>query len=345
MPLLQPPSPVLPPWRPGRRLGAAWGAGAGVAGLLALAAAGQAQPLPALLAAGAVGLTGLYLSQRAARVETALEPPPAAAQSVVPISPPGADRAAPLTVAVEALEDPLIIVAAQEPDDLIARRIAYANAAARDLLRIPQEGALLVKALRYPEVLSAVERSLFRGEMSSAAYETGGAQSRAWRAWSAPLESEAAAGGPVRYAVLTLRDETDVRRNQRMNADFLANASHELRTPLASLTGFIETLRGHARDDPAARERFLGIMAAQAERMGRLIFDLLSLSRIELNEHVPPSGEADLAGVARDVADALSPQARARGVTRSSRRPPGRRRSRVIATRFCRWCRTCSTTR
>ncbi len=68
-----------------------------------------------------------------------------------------------------------------------------------------------------------------------------------------------------------------------MRADFVANASHELRTPLAALSGFIDTLRGSAREDPAARERFLAIMQVQADRMARLIDDLLSLSRIELN--------------------------------------------------------------
>jgi two-component system phosphate regulon sensor histidine kinase PhoR len=104
-----------------------------------------------------------------------------------------------------------------------------------------------------------------------------------------------------------------------MRADFLANASHELRTPLASLTGFIETLRGHARDDPNARERFLGVMAAQAGRMARLIDDLLSLSRIELNEHIAPEGRVDVALVTRDVIDALAPLAAERGVKLQTR--------------------------
>ena len=115
-------------------------------------------------------------------------------------------------------------------------------------------------------------------------------------------------------ALLRLRDETDARRIEQMRVDLLANASHELRTPLASLTGFIETLKGHARDDPEARDRFLDIMAAQADRMKRLIADLLSLSRIELNEHIPPSGQVDLAVVAADVVDALAPIAAADGV-------------------------------
>ncbi|MGD2134267.1 MAG: ATP-binding protein, partial [Maricaulaceae bacterium] len=90
---------------------------------------------------------------------------------------------------------------------------------------------------------------------------------------------------------------------------FLANASHELRTPLASLMGFIETLRGHARDDEAARERFLGIISDQAERMRRLIDDLLSLSRIEQTERVTPTDTVNLAAVVEDVADALAPLA------------------------------------
>src|SRR5690606_29443330 len=107
--------------------------------------------------------------------------------------------------------------------------------------------------------------------------------------------------------LVRMRDETDAVRMERMRADFLANASHELRTPLASLAGFIETLKGHAREDPGARDRFLDIMSVQTERMRRLIGDLMSLSRIELNEHVPPSGRADVALAAGDVLDAVAP--------------------------------------
>jgi len=104
-----------------------------------------------------------------------------------------------------------------------------------------------------------------------------------------------------------------------MRADFLANASHELRTPLASLTGFIETLRGHAKDDAVARERFLGVMAAQAGRMARLIDDLMQLSRIELNEHIAPEGRVDVVLAVLDVIDALTPLAAERGVKISTR--------------------------
>lgn len=121
-------------------------------------------------------------------------------------------------------------------------------------------------------------------------------------------------GGQPGQVLLALRDETEIRRSERTRADFLANASHELRTPLASLAGFIETLRGHARDDAEARDRFLGIMHIQAERMRRLIDDLMSLSRIELGEHIPPSGSVDMAVAVIDVLDALGPLAKERSV-------------------------------
>jgi two-component system phosphate regulon sensor histidine kinase PhoR len=212
---------------------------------------------------------------------------------------------------VESLPDPVLVVAAQNPDDSADRRLVFANAAARELLRIQTEGGPLVSAIRHPRVLEAVDESLFGGLNGEAAWETGGAQDRFWRVLTRPLE-EAPDG--ARLALLVLRDETDSRRNERMRADFLANASHELRTPLASLAGFIETLRGHARDDAVARERFLGVMAAQAARMARLIDDLMSLSRIELNEHIAPEGRLDVVLAVLDVIDAMAPLASERGV-------------------------------
>ena len=114
--------------------------------------------------------------------------------------------------------------------------------------------------------------------------------------------------------LVAIEDLSERHRLERMRVDFVANASHELRTPLASLMGFIETLQGPARNDPAARERFLAIMREQARRMARLIDDLLSLSRIELNAHLPPSTPVDLASLVRQVTDGLQTLARDRKV-------------------------------
>jgi two-component system, OmpR family, phosphate regulon sensor histidine kinase PhoR len=125
-----------------------------------------------------------------------------------------------------------------------------------------------------------------------------------------PLRPKASdTDGPA--LLLVLRDLTEQDQLTRLRADFVANASHELRTPLASLKGYVETLQGAAKDDPVARAKFLAIMLAQADRMSRLIEDLLSLSRIEMREHVPPHDKVDLAGLVMEVAGTCRPLAEA----------------------------------
>jgi two-component system phosphate regulon sensor histidine kinase PhoR len=216
---------------------------------------------------------------------------------------------------VDALPDPILVVTGSDRADLSGRRFILANAAARELLRISVDEGLLLAAVRDPEVLAAVDRALFEGADAEGVYETTGAQTRSLRVRARPLRPNAGvAGEGVRLALVTFHDETEVRRVEKTRVDFLANASHELRTPLASLSGFIETLRGHARDDPAAREKFLGIMQAQADRMARLIADLTSLSRIELDEHVAPKGVVDLALVVGEVVEAAAPLGKQRGL-------------------------------
>ncbi|HWQ85997.1 ATP-binding protein [Brevundimonas sp.] len=291
-------SPVAP--LTGSRL---WtvGASAGIA-IAALLGAAVLQPTAAWLVGAAV-LVGLttWLINRRPRIET--NPVDAAA-----VEPPS-DRAL-LDSVFQALADPVLVVSGGEADDIAGRRIVLANTAARELLRIQAEGALLVPVLRDPAVLEAVDEALFGGLTRTTDYAGVGAQTRHWRALTRPLPS----ADDRTLALLVLRDETDVRRMELMRVDFLANASHELKTPLASLSGFIETLKGHARDDPRARDKFLDIMAAQADRMSRLVADLLSLSRIELNEHIPPAGRVDLARAAADVVDAVSVLSADRGV-------------------------------
>jgi len=287
-----------------------------LAALLALVAGRAAEPAAAGVA-GAIVLTlgvglSLWLRDRRGRPPPASSAPAADAETAAAANDPFA-------AVLEALEDPVLVVSGDEPDDIVGRRLVYANAAARELFRTSRASGPLVTAVRDPKVLEIVDEALFGRIAGEAAYAAGGVQDRIWRARSRPLEG---ADGR-RLALLTLRDETELRRSERTRADFLANASHELRTPLASLTGFIETLRGHARDDPEARDRFLAIMHDQAERMARLIADLMSLSRIELNEHIPPQGRADLRLAARDVIDALGPLAEDKAVSIEARLPDG----------------------
>jgi two-component system phosphate regulon sensor histidine kinase PhoR len=220
------------------------------------------------------------------------------------------DRLSLVTAAIQALPDAILIVQTEGPVGNSPILVVASNGAAQELLRIRSEENRLVSILRHPDILSAVENTLSFGESHTLGYDTGGSQSRAVRVWTRPLSADSRLS-----ALVVLRDETDARRLERMRADFLANASHELRTPLASITGFVETLRGHAKDDPEARAHFLEIMASQARRMSHLIDDLLSLSRIELNEHVPPSGTCDIVALVQEVTDGLLPVLEARGAS------------------------------
>lgn len=126
--------------------------------------------------------------------------------------------------------------------------------------------------------------------------------------------SASAIGHSSDLYVLAFKDQSEVRRIDRMRADFIANASHELRTPLASIAGFIETLRGPARDDAVAREQFLQIMQNQTARMARLIDDLLSLSRLEMKAYLKPGGRVDLTRTLEAVIASLAPLAKDNGV-------------------------------
>lgn len=199
----------------------------------------------------------------------------------------------------QALPEPLFIL---DADGIVE----HANPAAETFTGSQQlEGRHFASVLRAPDVFEAAEAVITARTTKTVDFVTTGSVELSCRAFVAPLQVDAATA-PQR-SLIFIRDLTSERRLDEMRADFIASASHELRTPLASLLGFIETLRGHAKDDPAAQEKFLSIMQSQAERMQRLVADLMSLSRIELNEHVPPHDIIDLGDVVSDVIDSVAP--------------------------------------
>ncbi|KQP09951.1 PAS domain-containing sensor histidine kinase [Methylobacterium sp. Leaf99] len=203
-----------------------------------------------------------------------------------------------------------------DPVILVDRRavVIEVNPAARALLPALKLRHPLSFALRAPDVLDGIEEVLRTGAPLKTLYTTRVPTERAFEVQIGALPMPDGPAGGQPNVVLFLRDLTSARRLEAMRVDFVANASHELRTPLASLLGFIETLQGPARNDAPARERFLAIMKTQAHRMTRLIDDLLSLSRIELREHVAPTKPVDLAGIARQMVNTQEPLARERGV-------------------------------
>jgi two-component system phosphate regulon sensor histidine kinase PhoR len=209
-----------------------------------------------------------------------------------------------------------VIGALPEPALLIDRRgsILVGNEATVRSIGPVRRGEPLSFTVRAPEIIEAV-RAAADGKARRVEYAERAPHERAFEVYVTPILF----GGAVemRHAdafLLTFHDLTPQRRVDRMRADFVANASHELRTPLASLSGFIETLQGPAKNDAGARDRFLRIMVDQARRMSRLIEDLLSLSRIELNEHLRPQTVVDLAPIVGHVCDTLAPLASERKV-------------------------------
>jgi two-component system phosphate regulon sensor histidine kinase PhoR len=315
--------------RGGLLLGAALAiGGVPTACLLALAIGGAARFNPTLLAcllsaASATALAVLWTTdvhrlsetlRRAARAESGPHPEslrrprlPAVARvadGIERLARTLADRASQVEsllraneAIVERLPDTLLVLGA----DGSVRR---ANAAARAAF-----GADMAAVVRHPVLHAAIEQAFARqGAPQSAELTLPVPVRRDVQATVLVLDPPLADGG---HAIVVLSDRTTERAVDRMRADFVANASHELRTPLTSLIGFIDTLRGPAADDLPAQQRFLAIMAEQAQRMNRLIDDLLSLSRIEMTEHQAPSDLVDPGDVARRVTALFEPPGRA----------------------------------
>lgn len=211
------------------------------------------------------------------------------------------DRRPVLAGLVEGMGDPLILL------DL-DQRVVHANRAARRLFGRQIVGQDITFYLRHPAAIKAIEQAIERGQADEQEITIFDPVERAFLIRVTALDMDGTGGdggeedGPARYLVVSIVDVTKMKRAEKMRVDFVANASHELRTPLASVLGFVETLMGKAGEDPATRSRFLGIVHDEATRMQRLINDLLSLSRIEMDQHVAPEGEVDLVPLLEGIA-------------------------------------------
>lgn len=187
--------------------------------------------------------------------------------------------------------------------------VVHANQAAFDAFGNLKAGILLLLKFRAPEMQEMIQTVLFgRAPSREIDYAERVPIERVFRV------TASAVGRGTGLYVMVFKDQSEARRIDRMRADFIANASHELRTPLASISGFVETLRGPARNDAAARDHFLQIMQNQTVRMARLIDDLLSLSRLEMRPNPKAGVRIDLGGLVQNVVDSLAPLASESGV-------------------------------
>lgn len=209
-----------------------------------------------------------------------------------------------LRALTEALPYPVVLVGAED-------RIVGVNDPAKAMLGADIYDWHYIMALRQPALLDAIESTFSDQKQRVARYlANDGARDTTW---DVSVRAAKTDGGVV--VVLSFQDLTALEEAGEMRRDFVSNVSHELRTPLTSLLGFIETLRGPAKDDAAAQDRFLGIMEHEAGRMHRLVEDLLQLSRVEGQERVRPTTVMSLSSLIVEVLEALMPVAQARGVT------------------------------
>jgi len=200
----------------------------------------------------------------------------------------------PLDVLLRSVKSPILLIGADQ-------RISLQNPAATALLKLDFTGRNYVNALRQPPLLEAVDQARLDGTEKTARFIVQGTTDQTFEALVVPDDQQ---------ILVILEDQSAEHSINSVRRDFVANVSHELRTPLTALLGFIETLQGPARNDPKAQERFLGIMAIEADRLRRLVDDLLSLSRVEETERTRPTNPVDLGVVIRQSTELLDPLAR-----------------------------------
>ena len=233
---------------------------------------------------------------------TVAKPEAEPVEASVPVVVPGST----VSVFADALIDPCLVLDRRSV-------VLHANPAARRQFPGVTKGNPISFSMRNPDLVQAIDAAMRTGTTRSVElHET--VPSETWdKVVVAPLSRPGLDwfADEDRQLMVNFQSLTDLKRVEALRSDFSANASHELRTPLASLLGFIDTLLGPAARDTAAREKFLGIMRGQAERMSKLIDDLLSLSRIEMHQHVRPTGSIDLASLLREVREGLMTQAKA----------------------------------
>ena len=251
----------------------------------------------------ALGLAAMLIVQFINFQEPILRPPEQTADDPLAALPPMT------RVLLDQLPIPVMLL----DDD---ERVLFVNRSMRDVLGPGLDRKRASSVLRNPDVLAAIAEAR-RGFATNVPFSLPVPIERHYQAYAARISVSPS------VTALLLHDLTVVKRSEQLRADFIANASHELRTPLAAVSGFIETLRGHARHDETARDQFLDIMTVEAARMRRLIDDLLSLSRIEMNEHVKPEGRIVLESVVRQAAAALRPLAAQDGIAVTVEAQPG----------------------
>lgn len=199
-------------------------------------------------------------------------------------------------------------------------RVAYANQFAYDLLPEMVIRQHFSETIDAPKFVKAVEAAIESGKTGKVRFSLTEGPERFFVAHIGLLPAGSEFGKSIRV-IAAIEERTTMLKSEQMRSDFIANVSHELRTPLATILGYIETLQGHAKNDPDARQRFLAVMAKQAGRMQNLVNDLMSLNKIEIEEHNRPLAPCDLPALASEAIAAVQPLGERLGTSVISKLP------------------------
>lgn len=266
------------------------------AGIIGIVAIISSLMLGAANAIGALIIVGLFVSALAMRYVTLRDAP--AVSVGVNVSKEQLKTLRRLRALLNALPQPVMLL---DEDGVVE----LFNPACEKMFGPDVVGKHISSVVRAPIALEVLRTAQTTQAPDEEEFTTLGVTERTSLFYAAPLDEADPEEG--QRMIVMLRDRTEQKKLERMRTDFVANASHELRTPLTSMLGFIETLQGHAKHDAGARDRFLSIMEQQAERMLRLVEDLIGLSAIELNEARPPEDKVDLNALACSVVETLQP--------------------------------------
>ena len=185
-------------------------------------------------------------------------------------------------------------------------RLTFINAEAKSIVPDSQIGSHISNVFRSPVFLSAVENAILKDKEKILSFEIETPQFRQLKAHIFFISSSKIPNS-FNDIFIQFTDESTHIRSEKIRTDFVANASHELRTPLTSIMGYIETLQGHAKKDVKMQKVFLELMNKQAGKMERLISDLMSLSRLEIDELKPISSTCSVKEIIEELVNSLKP--------------------------------------
>ena len=185
-------------------------------------------------------------------------------------------------------------------------RLTFINAEAKSIVPDSQIGSHISNVFRSPVFLSAVENAILKDKEKILSFEIETPQFRQLKAHIFFISSSKIPNS-FNDIFIQFTDESTHIRSEKIRTDFVANASHELRTPLTSIMGYIETLQGHAKKDVKMQKVFLDLMNKQAGKMERLISDLMSLSRLEIDELKPISSTCSVKEIIEELVNSLKP--------------------------------------